>query len=162
MAFDARVLLLAADDGRIGPLAAGLDALGWRTVTARDVVSGEMTLKDFPLEAAVVDIDGLGEDVALRLRAAAEPRRLPILVVGARPDSIGGADMTMSVPPHPAQAALRLEQLGRAAIAEEEFRASPPSPRAASRWTPAPRTTVLCASWPPGSPTAVSWPCPTP
>ena len=122
MAFDARVLILAADDGRIGPLAAGLDALGWRTVTARDVVSGEMTLKDFPLEAAVVDIEGLGEDVALRLRAAAEPRRLPILVVGARPDSIGGADMTMSVPPHPAQAALRLEQLGRAAIAEEEFR----------------------------------------
>ena len=58
MAFDARVLILAADDGRIGPLAAGLDALGWRTVTARDVVSGEMTLKDFPLEAAVVDIEG--------------------------------------------------------------------------------------------------------
>ena len=121
MAFDARVLILAADDGRIGPLAAGLDALGWRTVTARDMVSAVLTLNDFPLEAAVIDIDTFGPDVAMRLRAAAEPRRLPIMVIGARPDSIKGADLTMSTPPHPAQAALRLEQLGRAAIAEEEF-----------------------------------------
>jgi protein transport protein SEC23 len=60
--------------------------------------------------------------VASRLRAAAEPRRLPIVVIGARPDSVKGADLTMSTPPHPAQAALRLEQLGRAAIAEEEYR----------------------------------------
>ena len=122
MAFDARVLILAADDGRIGPLAAGLDALGWTTVTARDVVSAEMTLQDFPLEAAVIDINTFDADVASRLRAAAEPRRLPIVVIGARPDSVKGADLTMSTPPHPAQAALRLEQLGRAAIAEEEYR----------------------------------------
>ena len=40
------------------------------------------------------------------------------MVIGARPDSVKGADLTMSTPPHPAQAALRLEQLGRAAIAE--------------------------------------------
>ncbi len=122
LAFDARVLILAADDGRIGPLAAGLDALGWTTVTARDVVSAELTLQDFPLEAAVIDINTFDADVASRLRAAAEPRRLPIVVIGARPDSIKGADLTMSTPPHPAQAALRLEQLGRAAIAEEEYR----------------------------------------
>jgi len=121
LAFDARLLILAADDGRIGPLAAGLDALGWRTVTARDLVSAELTLQDFPLEAAVIDIAAFDSDVAIRLRAAAEPRRLPIMVIGARPDSIRGADLTMSTPPHPAQAALRLEQLGRAAIAEEEF-----------------------------------------
>jgi two-component system cell cycle response regulator PopA len=121
LAFDARVLILAADDGRIGPLAAGLDALGWATVTARDVASAEATLQDFPLEAAVVDIDSFAGDVAVRLRAAAEPRRLPIMIVGARPDSVEGADLAMSAPPHPAQAALRLEQLTRAAIAEEEF-----------------------------------------
>jgi two-component system, cell cycle response regulator PopA len=121
LAFDARVLILAAQDGRIGPLASGLDALGWTTITARDVVSAEATLQDFPLEAAVIDIDSFSDDVAVRLRSAAEPRRLPIIVIGARPDSIQGADMAMSVPPHPAQAALRLEQLTRAAIAEEEF-----------------------------------------
>jgi len=121
LAFDARVLILAADDGRIGPLSAGLDALGWTTITAADVASAEATLQDFPLEAAVIDIDSFGDDVAERLRAAAEPRRLPIMVVGARPDSVRGADLSMSQPPHPAQAALRLEQLSRAAIAEEEF-----------------------------------------
>ena len=75
MAFDARVLILAADDGRIGPLAAGLDALGWTTVTARDVVSAEMTLQDFPLEAAVIDINTFDADVASRLRAAADARQ---------------------------------------------------------------------------------------
>ncbi len=121
LAFDARVLILAADDARIGPLAAGLDALGWTTVTARDVGSAEATLLDLPLEAAVIDFDSLTPDAAVRLRAAAQPRRLPIMVVGAAPDSVEGADVAMSVPPHPAQAALRLEQLGRAAIAEEEF-----------------------------------------
>lgn len=121
MAFDARVLILAAQDDRLGPLVAGLDALGWTTVTARDVASAEATLQDFPLEAAVIDFDSLTPDAPLRLRAAAEPRRLPIMVVGARPDSVEGADISMSSPPHPAQAALRLEQLVRAAIAEEEF-----------------------------------------
>lgn len=121
LAFDARVLILAADDGRIGPLAEGLDALGWRTVTARDLVSAAATLQDFPLEAAIIDIASFAPDAALRLRAAAEPRRLPVLVVGARPDTIEGADLVMSAPPHPAQAALRLEQLVRASIAEEEY-----------------------------------------
>jgi two-component system cell cycle response regulator PopA len=121
LAFDARVLILAAHDARIGQLAAGLDALGWTTVTARDVGSAEATLQDLPLEAAVIDFDSLTPDAAVRLRAAAQPRRLPIMVVGAAPDSVEGADVAMSVPPHPAQAALRLEQLGRAAIAEEEF-----------------------------------------
>jgi two-component system cell cycle response regulator PopA len=122
LAFDARVLILAADDGRIGPLASGLDGLGWRTVTARDVVSAEATLQDFALEAAVIDIAAFTPEAAVRLRAAAEPRRLPVLVIGAKPGSIAGADLTMSSPPHPAQAALRLDQLARAAIAEEEFR----------------------------------------
>lgn len=122
LAFDARVLILAADDGRIGPLTEGLDALGWRTVTARDLPSAEATLQDLALEAAIIDITTFTPEAALRLRAAAEPRRLPVLVIGARPDSIEGADLVMSEPPHPAQAALRLEQLVRASIAEEEFR----------------------------------------
>lgn len=122
MDFDARVLVLASGDERIGPLASGLDALGWRTVTARAIEAAETTLKDFPLEAAIVDIESFSPEVVARLRAAAEPRRLPILVIGARPELAQGADLAMSLSPHPAQAALRLEQLVRAAIAEEEFR----------------------------------------
>lgn len=122
MDFDARVLVLASGDERIGPLASGLDALGWRTVTARAIEAAETTLKDFPLEAAIVDIESFSPEVVARLRAAAEPRRLPILVIGGRPELAQGADLAMSLSPHPAQAALRLEQLVRAAIAEEEFR----------------------------------------
>jgi len=120
--FDTRVLVLASKDDRIGLLTSGLDTLGWRTVTAREIAAAEATLKDFPLEAAVIDADDLTPDAIARLRAAAEPRRLPILVIGARPDAVPGADLAMSSPPHPVQASLRLEQLIRAAIAEEEFR----------------------------------------
>ncbi|MCA0369178.1 MAG: VpsR-related response regulator, partial [Proteobacteria bacterium] len=86
MAFDARVLVLAASDDRIGLLASGLDALGWRTVTARDIAAAEATLNDFPLQAAVVDVDSASPETLSRLRAAAEPRRLPLLVIGGRPD----------------------------------------------------------------------------
>ena len=121
MAFDARVLILAAQDGRLGPLVAGLDALGWTTVTARDLTSAEAVLQDFPLDAAVVDFDSLTDDVVARLRSAAEPRSLPIMVVGAPRGSVMDADLAVTLPPHPAQAALRLEQMTRAAIAEDEF-----------------------------------------
>ena len=121
MAFDARVLILAAEDGRIGPLAAGLDALGWTTVTARDLLSAEATLQDFPLDAAVIDFDSYQDDAVARLRAAARPRNLPVMVVGAPRGSAADADLAVTAPPHPAQAALRLEQMTRAAVAEEEF-----------------------------------------
>jgi len=120
--FDTRVLVLASNDDRIGVLTSGLDTLGWRTVTARDLASAEATLQDFPLEAAIIDAADLTAETLPRLRAAAEPRRLPVLVIGARPEAVPGADLAMSTSPHPIQASLRLEQLIRAAIAEEEFR----------------------------------------
>ncbi len=122
MDFDTRVLVLASTDDRIGVLTSGLDTLGWRTVTARDLASAEATLQDFPLEAAIIDAADLTPETLPRLRAAAEPRRLPVLVIGARPEAVPGADLAMSTSPHPIQASLRLEQLIRAAIAEEEFR----------------------------------------
>lgn len=122
MDFDTRVLVLASNDDRIGVLTSGLDTLGWRTVTARDLASAEATLQDFPLEAAIIDAADLTAETLPRLHAAAEPRRLPVLVIGARPEAVPGADLAMSASPHPIQASLRLEQLIRTAIAEEEFR----------------------------------------
>ncbi|WP_333591435.1 diguanylate cyclase domain-containing protein [Brevundimonas sp.] len=119
MESDPRVLVVAATDDRAGPLCQGLDALGWRTVTAHSIQAAAATLRDLPLEAAVVEADGLADDVVARLREAALPRRLPVIVIGA--DEAADADLTMSQTPHPAQAALRLEQLHRAAIAQEEF-----------------------------------------
>lgn len=118
MESDPRVLVVAATDDRAGTLCQGLDALGWRTVTARSLDAAAATLRDLPLEAAVLDADEIAADAVGRLREAALPRRLPVIAIGAdTPD----ADLSMSHVPHPAQAALRLEQLSRAAVAQEEF-----------------------------------------
>lgn len=122
MLSDPRILVVAATDDRADALCQGLDALGWRTVTARSAASGAATLKDLPLEAALVEVEGLAPGVVTALRDAALPRRLPVIVVGA-PGAADAeaADLVMRAMPHPAQAALRLEQLSRAAIAQEEF-----------------------------------------
>ncbi|MGH7026854.1 GGDEF domain-containing protein, partial [Brevundimonas sp.] len=119
---DPRVLVVAVDDALIGPLCEGLDQLGWPTMTARTLDAAVLVLKDMTVDAAVVEARGLeGQAAAARLREAAAPRYLPILMIAGEGES-GDVDLMMSSPPHPAQAALRLEQLTRAGIAEEEFR----------------------------------------
>jgi two-component system cell cycle response regulator PopA len=114
-----RLLLLGQDDARIGPLARGLDSLGWRTLTGRNVDAAAMALTDLPLEGAVIDARGFGPDAVAALRRAAAPRSLPVISLG-HGDAIG-ADLHMTGAPHPVQIGLRLEQLMRAAVAEEEF-----------------------------------------
>jgi len=120
----ARVLILSAADAVTGPLAEGLDRLGWRTVTARTLEAALITLGDFPIEAAIVDC-AAGPDLAAAaaLRAAVKPLRLPIIALapsGGRGD-FTAFDLVLPSQPHPSQAALRLEQSVRAAVAEEEF-----------------------------------------
>jgi two-component system cell cycle response regulator PopA len=121
----ARVLIVAKDDAVAGPLSAGLDRLGWRTVTARGPFAAIAALADLGLEAAVVDTAGMdaneGQVLARRLKAAAAPRRLAVVAVGRQPDGPSAFDLAMVAPVHPAQAALRLEQLVRATVAEEEL-----------------------------------------
>lgn len=130
MPVQARVLIVAKDDRLAGPLSEGLDRLGWRTVTARGPYAAIAALADLGIEAAIIDLastaeggveDGLA--IAGRLRAAASPRRLPILALGADASDPGRVvfDLVMAAPLHPAQAALRLEQLVRASVAEEEL-----------------------------------------
>lgn len=116
MGLDPQILIVAAHDAVAEDLSRGLDALGWRTITARSTESAAAALADFVLEAAIVD-DSVPDASPLRL--AARPRALPVLRLG----SVHGrdADLVMSGPPHPAQIALRLEQLLRAAVSEEEF-----------------------------------------
>jgi two-component system cell cycle response regulator PopA len=122
----ARVLIVARDDSTAGPLAEGLDRLGWRTVTARSEAAACLALSDLQIQAAIVDLaalDGEVEGLADRLRAACAPRRLPIMAMGA-PDPFQkerGLDLVLASPLHPAQAAMRLETLVRTAVAEEEF-----------------------------------------
>lgn len=123
MASDPRILVVAPDDGLVGPLCQGLDALGWRTVTARSLAGAVQVLIDWPLEAVILD-SRLAEAKAgvEAMRQTVSPRRLPVLAIGSEAASweAGRVEIAMSAPPHAAQAALRLEHLVRAAIAEEE------------------------------------------
>src|SRR5581483_9684190 len=122
----ARILIVARDDTLAGPLAEGLDRLGWRTITARGRASAVTAITDLQIEAAIIDLKGVGEEalhLARRLKAACAPRKLPVIAIGD-PDPIletYGFDVTLAPPLHPAHAAMRLETLVRTAVAEEEF-----------------------------------------
>ena len=122
----ARVLIVARDDALAGELAEGLDRLGWKTITARGRYAAVAALADLQIEAAIIDLRGVGEEalgLARRLKAACAPRKLPVIAIGD-PDPIletYGFDVTLASPLHPAQAAMRLETLVRTAVAEEEF-----------------------------------------
>jgi two-component system cell cycle response regulator PopA len=122
----ARVLIVARDDTLAGPLAEGLDRLGWRTITARGPYAALAALADLKIEAAIVDLASGGHEainLARRMKAAYAPRRLPVIAIG-EPDPDLEAhdfDLTLAAPLHPAQAVMRLETLVRMAVAEEEF-----------------------------------------
>jgi two-component system cell cycle response regulator PopA len=121
----ARLLIVARDDHLAGPLAEGLDRLGWRTITARTPAGALAGVGDLQIEAVIVDLSA-GEEMlglARRLKAACAPRGLPILAMGDPDPSLAtlGFDLTLAPPLHPSQAALRLENLVRLAVAEEEF-----------------------------------------
>ncbi|MCW5760276.1 MAG: GGDEF domain-containing protein, partial [Phenylobacterium sp.] len=47
----ARVLIVARDDATAGPLAEGLDRLGWRTITARSETAACLALSDLQIQA---------------------------------------------------------------------------------------------------------------
>jgi two-component system cell cycle response regulator PopA len=122
----ARVLIVARDDLLAGPLADGLDRLGWRTITARGPYAAVASLTDLQIEAAIVDLRHGGEEtlgLARRLKAACAPRRLPVIGIGGPDPALAthGFDLTLAAPLHPAQAAMRLETLVRIAVAEEEY-----------------------------------------
>ncbi|HEY5409412.1 MAG TPA: GGDEF domain-containing protein, partial [Caulobacteraceae bacterium] len=127
MPVDARVLIVARDDGLAGPLARGLDQLGWRTITARGPYAALAAMGDLAMEAAIVDLKSCGDDaagVAERLKAAAAPRRLPVMAIGEpMPNQEGqeAFDLTLAPPTYPVQIALRLESLLRTAVSDEEF-----------------------------------------
>ena len=126
MPIHARILIVAREDDRAGPLASGLDRLGWRTVTARGPFAAIAALADLQIEVAIVDLIGASRETlafARRLKAACAPRRLPVIAI-ADPDpqlASHGFDLTLAPPLHPAQAAMRIESLVRMAVAEEEF-----------------------------------------
>jgi len=118
-----RILVLAAEDSVVGPLCQGLDLVGWRTVTARGLGGALSALGDLPVEALLVDARlPDAADWSRALKQAALPRALPVLAVAASGAPDGDAyDLVMSGAGHPAQVRLRLENLMRGAVAEEEI-----------------------------------------
>ena len=126
MSIHARILIVARDDHRAGPLADALDRMGWRTVTARGAFAAIAALGDLQIEAAIVDLIDAGRDAltyATRLKAACAPRRLPVIAIAEPDPQLGGHgfDLAMAPPLHPAQMIMRLESVVRMAVAEEEF-----------------------------------------
>lgn len=127
MPVDARVLIVARDDGVAGPLARGLDQLGWRSITARGPYAALAALADLAVDAVIIDLKSCGRDageLGRRFKAAAAPRRLPVLGIGPPAEEshpTEGLDILLAAPTHPSQVALRLESLTRMSVAEEEF-----------------------------------------
>ncbi len=123
---NARVLILSGDDAVAAPLAEGLDRLGWRTVTARALQGALHALADFPIEAVIIDCVAGEDDAAAaagELRRAYAPARLPVIALALPMAATAqdAFDLILPPAPHPAQAALRLEQAVRSAVAEDEF-----------------------------------------
>lgn len=122
MESDPRVLVVADADDQLGSLCQGLDRLGWRTVTARSLEAALVAVADLSVDAAVVELNSLDDGDLNRLRRRAAPRYLSILGLGATSAREADAcDLVVSTEPHPLQTVMRLEQLTRAAVAEEEF-----------------------------------------
>lgn len=123
MGSDPRLVVVAETDDLIAPLCSGLDALGWRTITARNAAAAAAAVADFAIQAVVIESghpDRPG--MARRLQQAAGPRRLALVAIAGDPEQTDpDVHLVMSGVPHPTQLALRVEQLVRAAIAEEEF-----------------------------------------
>jgi two-component system cell cycle response regulator PopA len=122
----ARVLIVAREDALAGPLSDGLGRLDWRCVTARGPEAALAAMEDFAIEAVIVDVDSMGASALTLppvLKAASAPQRLPVVALGHADLAydVLGFDLALTPPLHPVQAALRLEALVRAALAEEEF-----------------------------------------
>jgi two-component system cell cycle response regulator PopA len=125
--FDPRILVVTGDEAEGEALCRQLDSEGWTTITAPSPEAAAIVLEDFPIEAAVLvagDTDADVSAVAARLKGLASPRYLPVIALMGRaptPEESTTVDLAMTAPAHPVQLRIRLEQLVRAALAEEEL-----------------------------------------
>ena len=143
MSSSTRVLIVAEDDRLAAPLRDGLARLGWPGEVVRDAEAATAAVAAGAPEAVLVDLAGHAPalfTLASRLHAACAPRRTPVVAL-ARPDAAVAAlgfDLALAPSLHPAQAALRLETLVRAAVCEEEAELRAATFAAAGRPVPDP------------------------
>ncbi|MEH6698116.1 MAG: diguanylate cyclase [Brevundimonas sp.] len=127
MDFDPRILVVTGDEAEGEALCRQLDSEGWTTISATSHEAGAIVLEDFPIEAAILvagEADADVAPVAARLKGLASPRYLPVIALMGRaptPEESTTVDLAMTAPAHPVQLRIRLEQLVRAALAEEEL-----------------------------------------
>ncbi len=122
MSVHARLLLLSQDDGWLQGMGEALDRLGLRTLSVGDPEAALIAVGDIGIEAVLVE-DDAPDGLPERLRMAALPRRLPVILMRrnsnyAVPD---GWDMVFTRDAHPQQILLSIEHLVRACVAEEEY-----------------------------------------
>ena len=125
MSVNARLLLLGRDDGWMQDLSETLDRLGLRTISAYSPDAAYAAISDLAIEAVMVDetSQDAWPHLADKLRAAAWPRRIPVVMRRdddrfAVPD---GWDMVFTRDAHPQQISLAIEHMVRACVAEEEY-----------------------------------------
>jgi len=128
VAVQPRVLIMSENNPLLGPLAEGMERLGWSARITATEAETLQALLDLSIAAVILDLspsdpDGQTEAIARRLKAAVAPRQLPIIALGT-PDGLletPAFDLVLAAPLHPAQAVLHIEALVRSAIADEEF-----------------------------------------
>ncbi|MGZ3298944.1 MAG: GGDEF domain-containing protein, partial [Asticcacaulis sp.] len=121
----ARLLLLSRDDSWLEQLSGRIDRLGLRTLGATDPEAAEAAIGDLAIEAVLISDSAaaLWPDAGARLRHAAWPRRVPLILLRETEDYNvpDGWDMVFTRDAHPQQIVLMIEHLVRECVAEEEF-----------------------------------------
>jgi len=122
--FEPRALVVAAGEAPWHVLSDALVAEGWRIHKVESLAWANRALKDGSFDVVLLDMSEVGSpNDIVELKAASPDRYLPVLGLGEASASgdCYGVDLLLSGTPHPAQITIRLEQLLRAAVAEEEF-----------------------------------------
>ena len=121
----ARLLMLSRDDAWLKSLSDRIDRLGLRTLGATEPEAGAAALAAMPIEAILISDSAAAQwpDAAARLRHAAWPRRVPLILMREDNDYQvpEGWDMVFTHDAHPQQIVLMIEHLVRECVAEEEY-----------------------------------------
>jgi len=129
---DARVVIYspgrdASTAESLATLIEGMARLAWPAIVVRDPAAALDLVRNSAVQAVMIDARSdldAAIAAAMALRTHLRPRATPIVGLGAAaasPGALEAFDLALSGDLHPAQAALRLEMLARAAVAEEEL-----------------------------------------
>ena len=129
---DARALILSPEapglnDPTFAGLTEGLARLGWPVAHVHSAAEALNHIAHAPVQAIIIDarkdLEAAGR-AASEFRAGMSTRHIPILGLGgalSSDEGLSNFDLALGAELHPAQAAMRLDALARAAVAQEEL-----------------------------------------